>query len=999
MIYEGESKIFDTSELSKLQELIANDHDENNSSSYNSSFSYKLEKYLAASGIGDFLDLANSFFSVIFVVFYITLTYTENSDSFYIQVIEISLIVFLFLHYLLRLYTNKNKLLFLFSVETIFDLGSIICLFVAKQMNSEENKQTIFYLNLSRMSRFLYLSKLEAIIQRRFDEATRYQYRLSYYILGIILVSSALILEFENSESRSRNEDLYQFHDILYFMLVTLSTIGFGDIYPKTIASRVTIIITILILLSVVPTVYQKLKTILSLTSKYKRIVYHKLKKNTEHLIITGTCGTEGFEAFLKELYHEDHKNDVEYHAIIMQDFINEELMMILKQMPFASKIVYIMGNSLKHKDLERCKAESANCVVFLANKLAVNAKLEDFSNILQAFAVKKFAKMYEQQDVRVCLQLLRPDTKEIYFSSLLDSEDFNVRDQVICVEEIKLQLLGKSCLCPGINTIISTLITSDKPQKSNKQQDNSWTSEYLEGSQIEIYRIDLRTELLQGISFIDFVKMLYEELGIIAIGVDIKDQNGEEEVCINPYHYTFPLKDNINEEQVLYVLADSKPQNELINSIIENKINQDGGGNYAEMAKAYQQMKHEDPTKSKGNKKKKKKSNTVTKNFLNLTSEPRTIAEAENFNFDKITNHIVICGLIQNLKNLILPLRTNNIKQYQHPILIIDKEDKIPSEIWKEIQYFPDIYYLQGNPIKSKDLAKANIKDAKAAIILSKNTFEDEANDLIDADTIFIYKAIRNEAKNIFILVELSSINTLSFISSNDKANFDKQSYRLTEQYAVGEIYTSSMLDTLMCQSFYNPHITKILQQLIMGNSTINYLNDTKKESKESIYSQSTLYLLNISEELKKYNENKHEPRMTYEEIFYKFLNMKMIPIGIYRSYKMKTPNKDKTVKYVFLCPNKSTMINCEDDKIYVLANEEENILSVNTDEKEKKNQDKYNKHLNSIELSKFSTEILLANCKSFMNSNQKYLNEHLSLKDLTQTCREVIKETMKSV
>lgn len=37
--------------------------------------------------------------------------------------------------------------------------------------------------------------------------------------------------------------------------------------------------------------------------------------------------------------------------------------------------------------------------------------------------------------------------------------------DQVICVEELKLYLLAKTCICPGINTLISLLITNCKPE------------------------------------------------------------------------------------------------------------------------------------------------------------------------------------------------------------------------------------------------------------------------------------------------------------------------------------------------------------------------------------------------------------------------------------------------------------------------------------------------------------------------------------------------------
>ena len=46
-----------------------------------------------------------------------------------------------------------------------------------------------------------------------------------------------------------------------------------------------------------------------------------------------------------------------------------------------------------------------------------------------------------------------------MYFSGLNKTQKI---DQVLCVEELKLQLLAKSSICPGIITIIWSLITSD---------------------------------------------------------------------------------------------------------------------------------------------------------------------------------------------------------------------------------------------------------------------------------------------------------------------------------------------------------------------------------------------------------------------------------------------------------------------------------------------------------------------------------------------------------
>lgn len=45
----------------------------------------------------------------------------------------------------------------------------------------------------------------------------------------------------------------YYIHDYLYFTVVTLSTVGFGDLYPHTDAGRICAIAIILTMISIIP--------------------------------------------------------------------------------------------------------------------------------------------------------------------------------------------------------------------------------------------------------------------------------------------------------------------------------------------------------------------------------------------------------------------------------------------------------------------------------------------------------------------------------------------------------------------------------------------------------------------------------------------------------------------------------------------------------------------------------------------------------------------------
>ena len=103
------------------------------------------------------------------------------------------------------------------------------------------------------MVRITYFFKLEDVLQRRTNETIRYSYKLSISLLSIIFLSSGFILEVENQAFREQKRNggpefisqEFLFHDVFYYLIVTLGTIGYGDITPKTVYAKFGIIITI----------------------------------------------------------------------------------------------------------------------------------------------------------------------------------------------------------------------------------------------------------------------------------------------------------------------------------------------------------------------------------------------------------------------------------------------------------------------------------------------------------------------------------------------------------------------------------------------------------------------------------------------------------------------------------------------------------------------------------------------------------------------------------
>ena len=126
----------------------------------------------------------------------------------------------------------------------------------------------------------------------------------------------------------------------------------------------------------------------------------------------------------------------------------------------FRHHLVYLQGNALLERDLKRASTVKSSAIVVLTHKHVSNPIVSDHRNILTAISVKKF--VYNNangKNVRLCLQLIKPESKKHYYSSLQIKKKES--DQLIVVEEIKMNLLAKSCFCPGIISLLGNLIKS----------------------------------------------------------------------------------------------------------------------------------------------------------------------------------------------------------------------------------------------------------------------------------------------------------------------------------------------------------------------------------------------------------------------------------------------------------------------------------------------------------------------------------------------------------
>lgn len=230
----------------------------------------------------------------------------------------------------------------------------------------------------------------------------------------------------------------------------------------------------------------------------------------------------------LVEYFHPDHGESERHALILMPTKPDTYTKLLLQQYP--NKLYYFEGDPIKESDLKRCQFKSAKSIIVLCNKQTDDCNAEDSKTILQAMAIRKFLahsnesedfirKNRRENETKMLIQLLRPESELHYLLSITKK---SLLDQILCIDELKLSLLAKSCLCPGIIALMSNLITTSNldniSQSVLNEKENVWLEDYKRGKGYEIYKIPL--DNFKGYSFIEVAQLMYDEKKVTLLGI-----------------------------------------------------------------------------------------------------------------------------------------------------------------------------------------------------------------------------------------------------------------------------------------------------------------------------------------------------------------------------------------------------------------------------------------------------------------------------------------------
>ncbi len=172
----------------------------------------------------------------------------DASIRHFLYYFELFCIVIFTIEYLLRLYIAKKKLKFVFSFFGIIDLIAILPFYLSFG----------FDLRSVRALRFLRLFRLLKLV--RYNSAIK-RFTLAFKMIreGLIMFSIASLILFYLSavgiyyfENAAQPEEFSSIFSSLWWSVVTLTTVGYGDVVPLTIGGRIFTFIILMIGLGII---------------------------------------------------------------------------------------------------------------------------------------------------------------------------------------------------------------------------------------------------------------------------------------------------------------------------------------------------------------------------------------------------------------------------------------------------------------------------------------------------------------------------------------------------------------------------------------------------------------------------------------------------------------------------------------------------------------------------------------------------------------------------
>ncbi|XP_078094636.1 calcium-activated potassium channel subunit alpha-1-like [Mustelus asterias] len=435
-----------------------------------------------------------------------------------LQTVDLCFNAFFLFYFGLRFIAAEDKLQFWYELNSIVDFFTIPPVIVALYFHKD-------CIGL-RFMRSLRLLQLPEILQylRILKRTTKIKLAsLLSVFLGTWFTAAGFIHTIENSGDPwldHPNEQTLTYWQCVYLLMVTMSTVGYGDLTAKTTVGQVFMVFFIIMGLALfashVPEIIEIIGSHRKYIGKYRRLTGKK------YVIVCGHITLNSLHDFLKDFICKE-REEISTDIVVMENFNpGLELQALFKR--HTTQMEFFQGSVLNPSDLDRIRPDIADACLILADKNCLNPEAEDSTNIMRAIAVKQYC-----PEIRVIAQVLQYHSKA--YLQNLPSWDMKNRDSVICLSELKMGFIAQNCIVPGFSTLLANLFVK---KFKEELKTGTWLDIYQEGLNQELFT-EYLSDSFVGMSFSSVCELCYIRLNLLLIAIQYRSDTEEISILINP--------------------------------------------------------------------------------------------------------------------------------------------------------------------------------------------------------------------------------------------------------------------------------------------------------------------------------------------------------------------------------------------------------------------------------------------------------------------------------
>uniref|UniRef100_A0A0G4FKP6 Uncharacterized protein n=1 Tax=Chromera velia CCMP2878 TaxID=1169474 RepID=A0A0G4FKP6_9ALVE len=373
--------------------------------------------------------------------------------------------------------TVHRPLSFFFSLHSLTDLLTLppviwlvtVTGWGAKMFGLEKLKPQ-YYLLYVGWVRFWRLFGLTPTLKVIFPTASPSRLQILSIFLAllsiVLMFASAMFVVEGHRESHVRQPYDTLFPDFIFFSIVTISTVGYGDFAPKNTISKWFAIIAIALIVMVIPYEVQQLIALSRLPITQIGALPAQWDRG-HFVLLIGRMPLEQLDAFLEEVAA---FSGVPPKKVVLLTPESPSLYLDAQCRAFESFGISLCvksgdaGDLGQLGDLQAVQTQYAKVIFVVSNSKTTALAEEDRQTIIRCLGLRKFVPMS-----RVVVQLNQDSLKSVLLS-------IGVRE-VVCFNEVKMRLLASSATTtPGVITLVSNMMREGArpahgPGRSERQQ------------------------------------------------------------------------------------------------------------------------------------------------------------------------------------------------------------------------------------------------------------------------------------------------------------------------------------------------------------------------------------------------------------------------------------------------------------------------------------------------------------------------------------------------